>query len=75
MHKKIAITGMGIISSIGTSVEENFQALISKKTGISFLENFDSKHASEIKVGEIKWTNEELIQQLNLPENQTFTRT
>lgn len=75
MSKKVAITGMGIISSIGNSVEENFNALIQKQTGISKLENFASKHVDEIKVGEIKLTNEQLIEQLQLPENNSFTRT
>lgn len=75
MSKKVAITGMGIISSIGNSVEENFNALIQKQTGISKLENFQSKHVNEIKVGEIKLTNKQLIEQLQLPENNTFTRT
>ncbi len=75
MQKKVAITGMGIISSIGLSVEENFQSLISKKSGISDLENFQTRHALEIKVGEIKITNQELQQLLNLPEENTFTRT
>lgn len=75
MQTKVAITGMGIISSIGLTVEENYDALISKKSGISLLENFNSRHATEIKVGEIKHTNEQLQQLLNLPENNTFTRT
>jgi len=75
MQKKIAITGMGIISSIGNTVEENFQSLIAKKAGISSLENFSSRHSDEIKVGEIKRTNEELIQKLGLPVENTFTRT
>ncbi len=75
MSKKVAITGMGIISSIGNSVEENFNALIQKQIGISRLENFASKHVDEIKVGEIKLTNDQLIEQLQLPENNTFTRT
>jgi len=75
MQKKVAITGMGIISSIGLSVEENFQSLISKKSGISDLENIQTRHALEIKVGEIKITNQQLQQLLNLPANNTFTRT
>jgi 3-oxoacyl-[acyl-carrier-protein] synthase-1 len=35
MSQKIAITGMGIISSIGNNVEENFISLQSGKHGIS----------------------------------------
>lgn len=75
MQFKVAITGMGIISSIGTTVEENFHSLTTKKTGISRLENFDSKHKDVIKVGEIKITNEELANLLNLPREHAFTRT
>lgn len=75
MQSKVAITGMGIISSIGTTVEENFHSLTTKKTGISRLENFDSKHKDVIKVGEIKITNEELANLLNLPREHAFTRT
>lgn len=75
MSKKVAITGMGIISSIGNSVEENFNALIQQQTGISRLENFSSKHVNEIKVGEIKLTNEQLVEQLKLSQENTFTRT
>lgn len=75
MQSKVAITGMGIISSIGITVEENFHSLTTKKTGISRLENFDSKHKDVIKVGEIKITNEELASLLNLPREHAFTRT
>lgn len=75
MSKKVAITGMGIISSIGNSVEDNFNALIQQQTGISRLENFQSKHVNEIKVGEIKLTNEQLVEQLKLSQENTFTRT
>ncbi|MFK6999779.1 beta-ketoacyl-[acyl-carrier-protein] synthase family protein [Flavobacterium oreochromis] len=72
---KIAITGMGIISSIGNTVEENYQALLNKKTGISQIENFDTFHKEVIKVGEIKLSNEQLSKMLGLPEDNNFSRT
>lgn len=75
MPKKVAITGMGIISSIGSTVEENFTALTSKKSGITDIELITTRHSHEIKVGEIKYTNEQLQQLLNLPADNTFTRT
>lgn len=75
MQNKVAITGMGIISSIGSTVEENFQSLISKKSGISAIELIETRHSNDIKVGEIKITNQQLQQILNLPEDNTFTRT
>ena len=75
MAKRIAITGMGIISSIGKTVEENFNALIHQKTGISTIENIETIHKDVIKVGEIKLTNHELEQLLNLPKDNNYSRT
>ena len=73
--KGVAITGMGIISSIGNSVEENYISLIENKIGISKIQNIPTVHADVIKVGEIKKTNEELVADLQLSENNNFSRT
>ncbi len=73
--KGVAITGMGIISSIGNSVEENYISLIENKIGISKIQNIPTVHADVIKVGEIKKTNEELVAELQLSENNNFSRT
>lgn len=75
MSQKIAITGMGIISSIGNNVEENFISLTTGKHGISDIEMFETRHAGNIKTGEIKLSNEELIQKLQLAEDNNVTRT
>lgn len=75
MNKRVAITGMGIISSIGNSVEENFQSLKNGKTGISTIENLETIHKEVIKVGEIKLTNQQLAQKLNLSVDNNFSRT
>ncbi len=72
---KVAITGMGIISSIGNTVEENFNALINGKNGISKIENINTRLVDSIKVGEIKQTNEEFIKKLGLPESNNYSRT
>lgn len=66
---------MGIISAIGASVEENFNALLSGKTGISVIENIETIHKDSIKVGEIKKSNEELLQQLQISGANNFSRT
>ena len=75
MSKGVAITGMGIISSIGNTVEENFQSLINKTPGISEIEGISTIHKDHIKVGEVKITNEELSSFLNLPASNNFSRT
>jgi 3-oxoacyl-(acyl-carrier-protein) synthase len=71
----IAITGMGIISSIGNSVEENYNALLNSQVGITTIENIATVHADMIKVGEIKKTNQELIEELQLGKDNNFSRT
>lgn len=74
-QKGVAITGMGIISSIGKTIEENRDALIAGKHGISRIENFATKQKDHIWVGEIKLSNEALAEQLALPAGHNFTRT
>ena len=73
--KGVAITGMGIISSIGNSVEENFNSLLNEKRAITRVENITTIHADINKVGEIKKTNQELIDDLNLTPDNNFSRT
>lgn len=71
----VAITGMGIISAIGNSVEENYVSLLNNTTAISRIENIVTVHSDIIKVGEIKKTNQELSESLQLPEINNFSRT
>lgn len=75
MSRGVAITGMGIISSIGETVEENFRALTQNQPGISDIENIDTVHKNVIKVGEIKKTNQQLVAELGLTADNNFTRT
>jgi 3-oxoacyl-[acyl-carrier-protein] synthase-1 len=73
MDKGIAVTGMGIISALGTSVGENYSALLAGKTGLSNPEILKTIH-SNLPVGEVKFSNPELAGKLNLPKGHTFTR-
>ncbi|QSB27268.1 beta-ketoacyl synthase [Flavobacterium sp. CLA17] len=73
--KGVAITGMGIISSIGNSVEENFDSLLHENRAITRVQNISTIHADVNKVGEIKKTNSELIAELHLPADNNFSRT
>ena len=57
MNKGVAITGMGIISSIGNTVEENYDSLLNNKEAITTIENISTVHRNTIKIGEIKKTN------------------
>jgi 3-oxoacyl-(acyl-carrier-protein) synthase len=75
MSKGVAITGMGIVSSIGLTVEDNFAALINGTPGITAIANIDTVHKKDIKAGEIKKTNAQLADLLNLPANNNYSRT
>ena len=75
MSKGIAITGMGIISAIGNNVAENYDALINQRKGITRVDNVETIQRDEIMVGEVKFTNDELIAQLNLPPENNYSRT
>lgn len=65
---KIFVTGIGVVSAIGLNAEENLLSLKSRVTGISK----SSDH--NLMLGEVKLTNEEIIQRLNLPDKD-FSRT
>ena len=75
MSKGVAITGMGIISAIGNNVAENYDALINERKGITRVDNVETIQRDEIMVGEVKFTNDELIAQLNLPPENNYSRT
>ncbi|MBA6153893.1 beta-ketoacyl-[acyl-carrier-protein] synthase family protein [Gelidibacter maritimus] len=71
----VAITGMGIISAIGHSVEENNTSLLTSTTGIGNLQHIQTIHSQAIKAGEVSLSNAELTRQLQLPEVHNYTRT
>lgn len=75
MPNKVAITGMGIISSIGNNVEENFHALIHGSTGISKTDYLKTIHKDTLKFGEIKLSNQQLENKLGLAVDHRFPRT
>ena len=72
---KVAITGMGILSAIGDTVQENYEALVHSRKGITRVENIATVHAGDIMVGEIKQSNDQLAAQLQLPQDHNYTRT
>jgi len=71
---EIAITGIGIITAIGNTVEENLQALIRKQTGVGKATILESSLCKTHLFGEIKKTNEQLRIQLEW-EGEAVSRT
>ncbi len=64
----IVVTGLGIISSIGNSAEENRESLIKSRAGISKNNNFYSRYSTLLPFGEIKKSTAQLMEELNANE-------
>lgn len=56
----VHITGMGILSAIGNTVEETLHSLTIAKTGITPIRYLDTIHKNEFVAGEVKYSNTEL---------------
>ncbi|MBP8849013.1 MAG: beta-ketoacyl-[acyl-carrier-protein] synthase family protein [Breznakibacter sp.] len=69
---QIYVSGIGIVSAIGIGVEENFASLAASTDGLGDITLFETSH--NLKVGEVKATNEELKARLHLPKNKTYSR-
>lgn len=73
MNNGVAVTGMGVISAIGNDLESNYRSLNSGRSGISSPAIFKTIHEN-FPIGEIKISNQTLAENLDLPENHSFTR-
>ncbi len=72
---KVYVSGIGLISAIGRTIDENLISLREKKTGITKIEILKTIHSDKNVAGEIKLTNEELSKDLNTPEVNSYPRT
>jgi len=59
--KRVVITGMGIVSSLGNNVNEVFESLKDSKSGITFQEEYKDKGLRSQVAGSINLNTEELI--------------
>ena len=69
---KVYVTGIGVVSAIGLTVEENYHSLLNKKSGITAFK-FPEEQKS-IQAGSIAKSNAELKQMLSIT-NGNFSRT
>ncbi len=75
MVDRIAITGLGIVSALGLSVEQNFNALLKGQSGIKSIRILETIHKDELPVGEISYTDTELAEKLGFTLDKNWTRT
>ena len=69
----IYITGAGVVSAIGIGKEETLAALQNDLSGIRAIKYLPSSH-TELPVGEVQLSNEEMIALLGLEDSKTYTR-
>lgn len=74
-QKRVAITGMGMISAIGDTVAENLAALMNEQKGLGAITHIPTIHKDTIQVCEIKKTTAQLAAQLHLPADNNWSRT
>ena len=75
MAEKVVITATGIISALGYGVASNLQALQEGRSGIGAIKYLQTVHAKDFLLGEVKFTNDELMDLLGLDKNKAYTRT
>lgn len=74
MPKRICITGVGIISALGTGVKETLSSLLDEKSGIEPITILDTEHR-HFPVGEVRKSNRQLAAMAGVkaPANQLRT--
>lgn len=73
----IYVTGLGVISSIGDNIEESLYSFTHHQTGIGKTEYLDTIHKDVFMTGEVKHSNSDLLEMLNIPfdDYKNYTRT
>lgn len=68
----IKVCGVGVVSSIGIGVEENFSSLIDGRCGIGALSLWESR--VDVPVGEVRLRNSEMKSMLNISDSKSISR-
>ena len=70
----IYITGAGVVSAIGIGKAETLASLQDNRSGIRFIRYLKSTH-TDLPVGEVQLSNDEMAERLGLGDSQSYTRT
>ncbi|MCH5716307.1 beta-ketoacyl synthase N-terminal-like domain-containing protein [Niabella hibiscisoli] len=73
MTAPVYISGVGVISAIGSNVAENLEALTSGKAGMRAMQRLQSIHKDSLPVAEVKLSNDELAALTGLPAHTSRT--
>lgn len=75
MSHRVLVTGLGIVSGIGNNVGETVDSILQQKTGVGKLKYLHTIHSDELPGAEVKFSDEELKERLNIPQDEVVTRT
>jgi 3-oxoacyl-[acyl-carrier-protein] synthase-1 len=75
MPKRIFITGIGMISAIGTHVEEALDSLVHMRAGLGEITLFPTIHRGALPIAEVKQSHAELLNLAGLSGRNDLTRT
>jgi 3-oxoacyl-(acyl-carrier-protein) synthase len=75
MPRRVVVTGIGMISSIGKNIDETLESLKSLKSGIGPISILNTNYKGLIPAGEIHLTNDQLSELAGQKIQQIVTRT
>src|SRR5215204_337934 len=73
MSENVYIAGIGVISAIGSGVNDTLESLEKHQAGIGAITTVDTIHKERLPVGEVKHSNAELAGLTGLPESMSRT--
>ncbi|NQV02490.1 MAG: beta-ketoacyl-[acyl-carrier-protein] synthase family protein [Bacteroidia bacterium] len=74
MARRVVVTGIGILSSIGRNLSETIESILQSRSGIGKLQHLDTPHKTEFPFAEAPWSNEQLIGLSQLVNPQDYSR-
>ncbi len=75
MPKRVVVTGIGIISSIGRNVAETLESLKTLKSGVGSITHLQTSYKGLIPAAEIQLSNEQLKELAGTDSPDVYTRT
>ncbi len=73
MNKEIYITGAGVVSALGMDKAATLDALLNQRSGVEPIKYLKTSH-TDLPVGEVKHSNDELCEMLGIPSSAAFIR-
>ena len=74
MTNRIFVTGMGIVTGLGVGKTNTLQSLLQKKSAIGEVKYLQTTH-TELPVGEVPLSNEQMYELLDIDKQQLYSRT